>query len=283
MSTPVSQDNRRVEHTRQRASRTLILVAILFVVVLFLFWRSTWFGRPLSDAELTQYISDSTKPRHIQHALVQIGERITRGDQSASRWYPQVTSLAASPHPEIRVTAAWVMGGDRRSEEFHKALLTLLSDQDALVRRNAALSLVRFGDASGKPELLSMLHSSVIRSSGIGQIHFRVKQRDNVEHGAVVAEIKSGERTIEVRAPVPGRVQALKVSEGAQVATDEEILTLSPGSEHVWEALRALYVVGSAQDSAEIEPFATGTRPDVPEKIQQQAQQTLAEIRRRTE
>jgi hypothetical protein len=156
---------------RKRASRNLAVVAILFVVVPFLFWRGTWFGRQLSDDELTQYIGEDAQPRHIQHALIQIGERMARGDHSASRWYSQVAASASSPHPEIRVTAAWVMGGDNHSEEFHTTLLTLLKDADAMVRRNAALSLVRFGDASGRPELLQMLHGSAVRSNAEGRIH----------------------------------------------------------------------------------------------------------------
>ncbi|MBI2816587.1 MAG: HEAT repeat domain-containing protein [Acidobacteria bacterium] len=272
----------RVEHQRKRASRTLAVVAILLVVIPFLFWRDTWFGRPLSDAELTKYISDTTKPRQTQHALVQIGERMARGDTSVSRWYAQVAGLAASVHSEIRVTAAWVMGGDSRSEEFHKALLKLLSDQDALVRRNAALSLVRFGDASGKPELLKILHASTVRSPYNGQIHFRVKQSDPVEQGSVLAEIKAGDQVVEVRAPLPGKIQMMTVSQGAQVASRQEILALSPAAEHLWEALRALYLVGSAEDAAEIEPFASGAVPEASGEIQQQAQLTLAEIRRRT-
>src|SRR5512137_12061 len=64
------------------------LTAWLIVLMPFLFWRSTWFGRTLSDTEVSEYLADNTKPRHIQHALVQIGERMARGDQSAERWYP---------------------------------------------------------------------------------------------------------------------------------------------------------------------------------------------------
>jgi len=31
--------------------------------------------------------------RHIQHALVQIGERMSRRDASVTRWYPDVVRL----------------------------------------------------------------------------------------------------------------------------------------------------------------------------------------------
>ncbi len=48
----------------------------LIVLMPFLFWWNTWFGRHLSDQQLTEYLHDDKKPRHIQHALVQMGERM---------------------------------------------------------------------------------------------------------------------------------------------------------------------------------------------------------------
>ena len=50
----------------------------LIVLMPFLFWWNTWFGRHLSDQQLTEYLHDDKKPRHIQHALVQMGERMAR-------------------------------------------------------------------------------------------------------------------------------------------------------------------------------------------------------------
>ena len=56
-------------------SRFLIfLTAWLIVLMPFLFWWNTWFGRQLSDKQLVEYLQDKEHPRHIQHALVQIGE-----------------------------------------------------------------------------------------------------------------------------------------------------------------------------------------------------------------
>ena len=72
------------EKTRPRMSGPkrflFFFVAWLIVLLPFLFWRSTWFGRSLSDSEVGEYLADNSKPRHIQHALVQIGERMTRRD-----------------------------------------------------------------------------------------------------------------------------------------------------------------------------------------------------------
>ena len=51
--TPISptEDTRQTEPRRRRASLLLIAVVVLFVLVPFLFWRGTWFGRPLTDLD----------------------------------------------------------------------------------------------------------------------------------------------------------------------------------------------------------------------------------------
>src|SRR5829696_1939289 len=112
---------------RRRTPWPLAVVAVLFVVVPFLTWYWTWFGRGLSDEEIERYLREG-KPRHAQHALSQVGERIEAGDANAGRWNAQVAALAASPSPDVRMTAAWVMGVEHRSEEFHSALLKLVED-----------------------------------------------------------------------------------------------------------------------------------------------------------
>src|SRR5689334_2926597 len=65
-------------------SRTqkILFFAIGWLIVLmpFLFWWSTWFGRHLSDRQLNEYLHDDKKPRHIQHALVQMGDRMSHKD-----------------------------------------------------------------------------------------------------------------------------------------------------------------------------------------------------------
>src|SRR5580692_11928953 len=54
----------------------------LIVLMPFLFWWNTWFGRHLSDRQITEYLHDDKKPRHIQQALVQISERMGGGNQA---------------------------------------------------------------------------------------------------------------------------------------------------------------------------------------------------------
>jgi hypothetical protein len=135
----------------------IIPAAIGVVVVPFMFWYQTWFGRGLTNIEMEQYLGDNQHPRKVQHALIQISARVTQDDSSVRRWYPQVVALARHPSPEIRAMSAWVMGQDNTSEVFRRALVECLEDSDPMVRRNAALSLVRFGDARGRPELVKIL------------------------------------------------------------------------------------------------------------------------------
>src|SRR5579863_9663466 len=95
-------------HRMSTRNRVLFfVVAWLIVLMPFLFWWNTWFGRQLSDKQLTEYLHDEKHPRHIQHALVQIGERMTRHDASVTQWYPQVAKLASYPVEEVRNTDAW--------------------------------------------------------------------------------------------------------------------------------------------------------------------------------
>src|SRR5438093_11455380 len=149
----------RVSKPRPRMSSTqrvlFFVTAWLIVLMPFLFWWNTWFGRRLSEKEVAEYLQDEKKPRHIQHALVQIGESMSRHDATMRRWYPDVVRLATHPVEEIRNTDAWVMGQDTSGAGFHETLLKMLNDPSPMVRGNAALSLVRFGDASGRAQVRS--------------------------------------------------------------------------------------------------------------------------------
>ncbi|HYM09864.1 MAG TPA: HEAT repeat domain-containing protein [Bryobacterales bacterium] len=261
----------------------LLALATLLALVLvpFLFWRGTWFGRPLTNGQIEEYLNDNAKPRHVQHALAQLSTRIERGDRSVERWYPRLCALASSPVVELRVTDAWLMGQDNQSSAFHQTLLNLLGDPEPLVRRNAALSLARFGDAAGRPELDAMLRPFALRAPASGVLRYRLNVRDEAERGTVVARVETGRgETVEVRAGVPGKLQARIAGEGAPVTAGEEIARLEPSADHVWEALRALYLVGTAEDLSDVERYVRPL-PAWPARIAEQAKLTAQQIRAR--
>ena len=265
------------DHRRPGRKAYLLVAgfAVLLVLFPFLFWYLTWFGRKLTDAQLDEYFADTTKPRHAQHALVQLGERLSK-NQNVARWYPAVLREASSPNRELRQTAAWIMGQDRAYQPFHDALLSLLHDPEPMVRRNAATALAAFGDPAARPELVAMLQPFTITAPASGSLRFRLKLGDFVNPGTLVAHI--GET--EVRAAAPGEVRALDQKEGAAVKSGDPLAELAPDKQHVWEALRALYLVGSAADLEAVERY-TRPIPGMPEVVARQAELTREAIQKR--
>jgi len=257
-----------------------LLVGWLIVLMPFLFWWNTWFGRQLSEKQLGEYLKDSQHPRHIQHALVQIGERMTRHDTSVAQWYPDLVRLSTYPVEEVRNTDAWVMGQDSSGTGFHEALLKMLSDSSLMVRGNAALSLVRFGDASGRPQILDLMQPAIITSPGAGKISDNGAVGTAIRQNGLVAKLEQDGQTIDIRSPIAGRVRKSSVRMGEMVTGGAEIAVIDPDADQVWEALRALYVVGQPEDIAAILPYEREL-PDIPAHVRQQAIETEKAIRGR--
>ena len=295
---------------RRPSNIWLIIVASLFIIVPFLSWYFTWFGRSLSDEKIVEYLSDEKKPRNIQHALTQIESRMEKNDPAVKKFYPRILELAKSPTAEVRKTVAWVMGQDNTSEDFHRALLELLKDAEPLVRRNAALQLVRFGDASGRPELRAMLQPFEAKSPINGTIVSILPVGSELRAGALLARIRvaftppattetnasaspivgptphtphptplpvSGELQ-EFRAPVDGEIASLAVKEGDTLTAGQILASLKPDKASVSASLRALAYVGTTEDLPAIESLAQ-TGGDA--EIASQATTTAKAIRSR--
>jgi biotin carboxyl carrier protein len=256
------------------------LTAWLIVLMPFLFWWSTWFGRHLSDTQITEYLNDAKHPRHIQHALVQLGERMARQDASAARWYQKLLYLASYPVEEVRNTDAWVMGQDTTASAFHETLLKMLQDSSPMVRGNAALSLVRFGDDAGRPQIVALLQPASILAPAAGRVIDIDKVGTSVRQGGLIAKLTDGQRTTEIRTPITGRIRSLLVTTGATVAAGAQVSSVDPGSEQVWEALRALYLVGQPDDLPAIRIYERSV-PEIPDRLREQAVLTENAIRGR--
>lgn len=257
------------------------LTAWLICLMPFLFWWNTWFGRKLSDQQLTEYLHDTKKPRHIQQALVQVGERITHRDANVKRWYPDLVRLATDPVEEVRNTDAWVMGQDPAGSGFHDTLLKMLSDSSQMVRGNAALSLVRFGDATGRPEILALLQPAHLLAPQSGRIVDSDRAGTAVHQSGLVAKLSYEKGQVaEIRSPIPGRIRSV-TGAGANVGAGDDVAVVDPASEQVWEALRALYLIGQPQDLQSIRPFEREL-PDVSDDVRKQALETENAIRKRS-
>jgi hypothetical protein len=248
---------------RARGSGPILLLAGLFVVATFLAWYFSWFGRELSDADVSKYLADEKNPRHVQHALNQIQNRMERGDAGSKNWYPQLIALSGSPETEFRLTVAWLMGFDNSVPQFHEALLKLVKDPEPLVRRNAALALVRFNDTTGHQEIVSILESYAVTAPANGVV------ASSLQEGAKVA-----------RTTLLARIQKVLIANGAQVTQGEHVLSLISDENSVWEALRGLALVGSYEDVPVIQTYVHSN--DVSAKLREQAKNTVNAIETRT-
>ncbi|HEV8429658.1 MAG TPA: HEAT repeat domain-containing protein [Pyrinomonadaceae bacterium] len=261
-------------------SKPILFLAILFVAATFLAWYFSWFGRELSDTDISKYLADEKNPRHVQHALLQVQQRMERGDTSAKTWYPQLVTLSTNPETEFRLTVAWLMGFDNQSQEFHNALLKLLQDQEPIVRRNAALALVRFEDSSGRDELISMLKPYVLKAPADGVVASSMHEGSTVGRRTPLARIQQADgKVVELRSPLPGRVNQILKPNGSQVSRDDDLLSLNSDEDSVWEALRAFAIVGTADDLPLIESYANSN--EASGRIKEQAGLTTNAINHR--
>src|SRR5215470_16703169 len=128
-----------------------------------------------------------------------------------------------------------------------------------MVRGNAALSLVRFKDDSGRQQIVALLQPEHVFAPSAGRIIDTARLGAAIHQGGVVAKLQpasppganspGGESiTTEIRSPISGRIHSISGPTGATVASGAEIAIVDPGDEQVWEALRALYLVGRAED-----------------------------------
>jgi len=262
----------------------ILALAFLFILMPFLFWQATWFGRPLDDVQLQTALADREHPREIQHGLSQIADRILSPDaarrDSARRFYPDVIRVAQTGGDELRITAAWLMGQDNSSPEFQRELLALLGDADPMVRRNAALALVRFHDASGLGEIRATLQPYAAPAARSGKLLERLKPLETINPGALLGWVQTDGSKQEMRSQVPGTIDHWLVADGAAVTAGQPVLLVDPSPEEVWEALRALYLIGQPEDLPAVEQFASGA-DNAPPDIRRQAATTAEAIRSR--
>jgi hypothetical protein len=272
----------KVSEVRRRTpgSGPILLLAGLFVTATLLAWYFSWFGRELSHDDISKYLVDEKNPRHVQHALLQIQQRMERGDPEAKSWYPQLITLSGSPETEFRLTVAWLMGFDNQSQEFHQALLKLLRDPEPIVRRNAALALLRFNDSSGREELLAVLQPYSLKAPVSGLVTSSMHEGATVARRTLLARIQQPDgNVVGLRSPLPGRVGRISKPNGSTVTHDDELLSLYSDEDSVWEALRGLALAGTADDLPLVQSYADSN--DVSGRIKEQARLTAKAISHR--
>lgn len=255
-----------------RGSLPILILAALFLASTFLAWYFTWFGRNLSEADITRYLADTKNPRHVQHALLQIQQRMERKDRSVRNWYPQLLTLTDSPEVEYRLTVAWLLGFDNQNSDFHQALSKLLLDSEPIVRRNAALALIRFNDNAGRRELVAILEPYSVKSKLDGSVASTLREGAEIARGSLLDRIQSSDgKVLEVRAPLAGRIARIFKGNGTEVKVGDDLLSINSDEESVYEALRGLALIGQADDVPTITNVISGSDSD---RVRRQA--TLA-------
>jgi multidrug efflux pump subunit AcrA (membrane-fusion protein) len=101
-----------------------------------------------------------------------------------------------------------------------------------------------------------------------------------IHKDGIVAKLQAADHTVEIRSPITGRLRELRAQIGQNIAAGDAIATIDPAGEQVWEALRALYLVGQSEDLAAVSPYEREL-PDIPDHVRQQAVETERAIRER--
>lgn len=267
----------------------LLLAAALIVPAVF--WRQSWFGSQLSDEEILRRLSQGENPRQLQHACEQISRRMQRDPQGARQFYDPLVALADHPDEQIRCVVAWCMGEEGGGHEpFHRALLGLLKDQAPGVRYNAALALVRFDEPAARPVLCEMLVPYTVSAewqgpSSEGAVIESLDRKDPVRPRTQIVLVDTGqEQPQPVLAPLGGRIGQLLVGVGRPVAKGQPLCTIEPEFQQIYQALRALTLVGKPEDEEYVQPYLdphdsfSGAQRS---RLQTQARLTTEAIRRR--
>jgi hypothetical protein len=272
------------EATPHRSSPPKWPILILVGLGIFIpaqFWRQTWFGRPMTNAQIRQALGQTEKPRKIQHALDQLSRRIQQDPKAAAVFHEPIVSLAPHPQTAIRAMAAWVMGEDNRSERFRLTLIKLLEDPEPVVRYNAALALSRFNEPQARPVLLAMLQPYPLQAPCDGTVKSILPAGDSVSEGSTVArfQVKDGIEQ-EILSPLSGWMDRSNVSPGATIETGHLIGTVRPEPKQILSTLQALYLIGKPEDLPAVTPYTEDTHR-YPPAVASQARLTAEALRSR--
>ncbi len=240
----------------------IFLLLAAAVIVPAMFWQRVWFGVPLSDEEIRRRLSQPEKLRQVQHACEQISKRMQRDPAGARQFYDLLVSLSDHSDEQVRCVVAWCMGEDNtRHRPFQQALLRLVNDEAPRVRYNAALALVRFGEQAARPVLCEMLSPYAVSvewegSAPEGNVIEVLSKKDPVRPLMQLALVDTGDGKPEpVLAPLGGRIGQLMVGVGQRVRKGQPLCTIQPGFQQIYEALRALTLVGEPEDGEYVEPY----------------------------
>lgn len=250
------------------------------IALTWLVWHQTWFGARLSDDDLIASMAPSASARSAQHGIEEITHRL--GRPGADRWAKLLVETSRRAEDPVRVSAAWAMQYDAGREEFVARLKEMVaSDASVLVRRNAATSLAKAGDASGRAVLRSMLEAFTVGSPEAGVVKSLLAVEAPVVEGGPVASLTKDDGTeAKAASPVPGVVLERKAADGARVAAGAPLVVLAPDDRHALNAAFGLALVGT-KDDVELLSLASAPQSRFGPEVKAAAQQAVDAIRAR--
>ena len=196
----------------------------------FLFWWSTWFGRQLSDQQLTEYLKRRKAPDGtFSTRWCSWVSALAAHDASAARWYPELVRLASYPVEEVRNTDAWVMGQDTSAMSFHA---NSLKDAWETHRLWCAVTRHFHWFALATPQagsrFVALLQPARIIAPNAGRGDRRRPRRHHDPPGWPHCETSElVEQTTEVRSPISGRIRTIAARRAASVAAGANWLVLT--------------------------------------------------------
>lgn len=127
-----------------------------------------------------------------------------------------------------------------------------------------------------------MLRPFTVTCPFSGEFTNRLKPGDMADAGTLLARVAvPGEAEAkELRSPVPGEVRKRLVEDGATAYAGQDVFILGPDSSHAFEALRALYLMGTPADLEDVNRFLRPSA-DLPSNVVEQARLTAEGIRER--
>lgn len=257
----------------------LATAAMVLLIVPFAFWYYVWYGFSLDPNEIQRALADPVRPSQASQMLLQMGEKMSRGDSRMRRWYPRLIELASHPSAELRLDVAWVMGVDGNAAEFRPALTKLLAAPEVGVRRAAALSLAAHRDPRGRPELLAAIAPFMVRSPAAGPVSFRVQPSDTVSPSTVIAAVGEQHAFAQIR----GTVMRHLVKDGDLAVAGQTLVEIAPDPQEAAKAMHALAIVGNSGDETAIEDSIKNLKGTAVDIARHEAESALRSIRLRAQ
>jgi biotin carboxyl carrier protein len=248
-----------------------------------LVWRQTWFGARLEDSELIAATAPTARPRDVQHAIEEITQRFAENRPGMDRWAKALVEASRRAEDPVRIQAAWAMQFDAGREEFVARLREMTAaDASPLVRRNAACSLAKSGDAAALPVLREMLRTTNVVAPDAGVVSSVPGVGAPVAENGAVARVRRDDGSdIDVRTPVPGIVVERVAKDGARVAAGDAIVALAPNARHALNAAAALALVGT-KDDVDLLLTACAPQSEYPDDVKAAARAAVDAIRARS-